>query len=100
MKPSHRLKAQTSRIVSSFKAPAVTCSLKREFRGHRDGVWDVNTSKNFPLVGSASAGISILFLKSIKPTFEIYYLLQTELHASGASIQGDACSNIRVIKDP
>lgn len=57
MKPSHRLKAQTSRIVSSFKAPAITCALSRQFRGHRDGVWDVTTSKTFPLVGSASAGI-------------------------------------------
>lgn len=56
MKPSHRLKAQTSRIVSSFKAPAITCALSRQFRGHRDGVWDVTTSKTFPLVGSASAG--------------------------------------------
>lgn len=56
MKPSHRLKAQTSRIVSSFKAPSITCSLVREFRGHRDGVWDVTTSKSFPLIGSASAG--------------------------------------------
>ncbi|XP_057369866.1 WD repeat-containing protein 37-like isoform X1 [Daphnia carinata] len=55
MKPSHRLKAQTSRIVSSFKAPAITCALSRQFRGHRDGVWDVTTSKTFPLVGSASA---------------------------------------------
>lgn len=59
MKPSHRLKAQTSRIVSSFKAPAISCTLKREFRGHRDGVWDVTTSKNFPLVGSASAGSKV-----------------------------------------
>lgn len=56
MKPSHRLKAQTSRIVSSFKAPAIICSLSRQFRGHRDGVWDVTTSKTFPLVGSAAAG--------------------------------------------
>lgn len=57
MKPSHRLKAQTSRIVSSFKAPTITCALSRQFRGHRDGVWDVTTSKTFPLVGSASAGL-------------------------------------------
>jgi len=56
MKPGHRLKAQTSRIVSSFKAPAVNCTQSREFRGHRDGVWDVTTSRNgLPLVGSASA---------------------------------------------
>jgi len=56
MKPGHRLKAQTSRIVSSFKAPAVICTQSREFRGHRDGVWDVTTSRNgLPLVGSASA---------------------------------------------
>lgn len=57
MKPSHRLKAQTSRIVSSFKSSALTCSLSREFRGHRDGVWDISSSKTCALVGTASAGI-------------------------------------------
>lgn len=66
MKPGHRLKAQTSRIVSSFKAPAVICTQSREFRGHRDGIWDVTTSRTGqPLVGSASAGIHILNLKFV-----------------------------------
>jgi len=56
MKPSHRLKAQTSRIVSSFKAPAMICSPSREFSGHRDGCWDVTTSRiGLPIIGSASA---------------------------------------------
>lgn len=67
MKPGHRLKAQTSRIVSSFKAPAVICTQSREFRGHRDGVWDVTTSRNgLPLVGSASAGIVCLKFKMVE----------------------------------
>jgi hypothetical protein len=35
-----RLKQQTSKIVSSFKTNAVTCSLVKEFSGHKDGIWD------------------------------------------------------------
>ena len=59
MKPGHRLKAQTSRIVSSFKAPAMICALTREFSGHKDGCWDVTTSRiGLPIIGSASAGKS------------------------------------------
>ena len=37
----HKLKAQTSKIVSSFKANNLLCSFVREFQGHRDGLWDV-----------------------------------------------------------
>ena len=55
-KTRHKLKAQTSKIVSSFKAPAVSCSFVREYKGHRDGIWDVCVSNvNSPLVGTASA---------------------------------------------
>lgn len=57
LKTAHKLKAQTSKIVSSFKTPSITCSLVKEFSGHRDGVWDVDVPvTNQPLVGTASAG--------------------------------------------
>lgn len=35
VKASHKLKAQTSRIVSSFKQASVVCSVVREFNGHK-----------------------------------------------------------------
>lgn len=35
VKASHKLKAQTSRIVSSFKQPSVVCTIVREFNGHK-----------------------------------------------------------------
>lgn len=55
-KTRHKLKAQTSKIVSSFKTSAISCSFVREFKGHRDGIWDVSVSNlNSPLVGTASA---------------------------------------------
>jgi len=55
-KTRYKLKAQTSKIVSSFKTSAVTCNFVREYRGHRDGIWDVCVSNiNSPLLGTASA---------------------------------------------
>ncbi|ELU02135.1 hypothetical protein CAPTEDRAFT_222480 [Capitella teleta] len=49
-------KTSTSKIVSSFKTGAATCRLVREFRGHRDGVWEVSVSKTDPqVIGTASA---------------------------------------------
>ena len=35
VKASHKLKAQTSRIVSSFKQQSVVCSVVREYNGHK-----------------------------------------------------------------
>ena len=56
LKTRHKLKAHTSKIVSSFKAPGQTASLVKEYRGHRDGIWDVAVSSlGHPLVGTASA---------------------------------------------
>ncbi|XP_066993121.1 WD repeat-containing protein 37 isoform X2 [Anabrus simplex] len=56
VKTAHKLKAQTSKIVSSFKGPTVSCSLVREFSGHKDGIWDVAVARpGQPLVGTASA---------------------------------------------
>lgn len=55
VKASHKLKAQTSRIVSSFKAQSVVCSLVRDFCGHKDGVWQVSTKSGQPIIGTASA---------------------------------------------
>ena len=35
------------------------CALTREFSGHKDGCWDVTTSRiGLPIIGSASAGKS------------------------------------------
>lgn len=56
LKTAHKLKAQTSKIVSSFKTPSVNCNLIKEYLGHRDGVWDVAVGKpGQPVVGTASA---------------------------------------------
>ncbi|XP_054264669.1 WD repeat-containing protein 37 isoform X2 [Macrosteles quadrilineatus] len=56
LKTAHKLKAQTSKIVSSFKGPTVGCNLVREFTGHRDGVWEVAVARpGQPIIGTASA---------------------------------------------
>nr|CAD7434181.1 unnamed protein product [Timema monikensis] len=56
VKTAHKLKAQTSKIVSSFKGPTVSCSLVREFTGHKDGIWEVNVARpGQPIIGTASA---------------------------------------------
>ncbi|CAH2094467.1 unnamed protein product [Euphydryas editha] len=56
VKASHKLKVQTSKIVSSFKAPTYNCQLIREFTGHKDGIWDVCTARpGQALIGTASA---------------------------------------------
>ncbi|XP_058058112.1 WD repeat-containing protein 37 [Anopheles bellator] len=55
VKAGHKLRAQTSRIVSSFKAQSVVSSLVREFCGHKDGVWQVSTKVGQPIIGTASA---------------------------------------------
>ncbi|KAG4067125.1 hypothetical protein HA402_000116 [Bradysia odoriphaga] len=55
-KASHKLRAQTSRIVSSFKAQqSVVSSIVRNFSGHKDGVWQVTAKTGQPIIGSASA---------------------------------------------
>lgn len=45
LKPGHKLKQQTSRIVSSFKPSSTVCSVVREFRGHKDGIWHVTAGR-------------------------------------------------------
>ncbi|KAF4518979.1 hypothetical protein B566_EDAN007767 [Ephemera danica] len=56
LKAATKLKAQTSKIVSSFKGTLVTCALLREFSGHRDGVWEVSCGRpGQPIIGTASA---------------------------------------------
>ncbi|XP_046971561.1 WD repeat-containing protein 37 [Vanessa cardui] len=56
VKASHKLKVQTSKIVSSFKAPTYNCQPIREFTGHKDGIWDVSTARpGQALIGTASA---------------------------------------------
>ncbi|XP_035220269.1 WD repeat-containing protein 37-like isoform X2 [Stegodyphus dumicola] len=56
IKSTYKLKASTSRIVSTFKAPTLTCRLSKEYIGHRDGVWEVSCSRyGPPVIATASA---------------------------------------------
>uniref|UniRef100_A0A240SX86 WD repeat-containing protein 37 n=1 Tax=Glossina pallidipes TaxID=7398 RepID=A0A240SX86_GLOPL len=55
VKASHKIKAQTSRIVSSFKNQSVVSSVMREFCGHKDGVWQVAAKFGQPILGTSSA---------------------------------------------
>ncbi|XP_017885735.1 WD repeat-containing protein 37 isoform X3 [Ceratina calcarata] len=52
---SHKLKVQTSKIVSSFKTPTMSCSMQREYIGHRDGVWEVSVGRSGQIIATASA---------------------------------------------
>lgn len=55
-KAGYKIRAQTSRIVSSFKTQSIVSSLVRDFSGmHTDGVWEVSTSSKLPLIATASA---------------------------------------------
>jgi len=55
-KTRHKLKAHTSKIVSSFKTPSISCSLVKDYKGHKDGIWDISVSRlGHPLMGTASA---------------------------------------------
>ena len=61
-KTRHKLKAQTSKIVSSFKTQGVVswCPTSHVFRGHKDGIWDVSVTSlgvtgNGNILGTASA---------------------------------------------
>ncbi|XP_014223046.1 WD repeat-containing protein 37 isoform X1 [Trichogramma pretiosum] len=56
VKASQKLKAQTSKIVSSFKNISMNCNMLKEYRGHRDGIWEVSVGRSGqPIVGTASA---------------------------------------------
>ena len=57
----HKLKAQTSKIVSSFKANNLLCSFVREFQGHRDGLWDVAVggAGGRPLLGTGLSSLVV-----------------------------------------
>lgn len=55
VKASHKIKAQTSRIVSSFKTQSVVSSVVREFCGHKDGVWQIAAKAGQNIIGTASA---------------------------------------------
>jgi WD40 repeat protein len=55
---SKAIRAQASRIVSSFKTQTIECKLAREYTGHSDGVWDIDvivSPTNQSLLASASA---------------------------------------------
>jgi len=56
VKTRYKLKAHTSKIVSSFKTPSLTSCLAKEYLGHKDGLWDISISRlGHPLIGTASA---------------------------------------------
>lgn len=59
LKTAEKLKAQTSKIVSSFKSPsAANCQFVKEYGGHRDGLWDVALPRTGqPVIGTCSAGM-------------------------------------------
>lgn len=62
LKTAEKLKAQTSKIVSSFKSPsAANCQFVKEYGGHRDGLWDVALPRTGqPIIGTCSAGTYLL----------------------------------------
>ncbi|KAG8036633.1 hypothetical protein G9C98_003955 [Cotesia typhae] len=48
--------SQTSKIVSSFKNPTMTCTMHRQYAGHKDGVWEVSVGRpGQPIIATASA---------------------------------------------
>ncbi|KAF7990911.1 hypothetical protein HCN44_000716 [Aphidius gifuensis] len=56
VKASNKLKAQTSKIVSSFKNPVVACSMQRQYSGHKDGIWEISIGRlGQPIIATASA---------------------------------------------
>lgn len=60
LKTAEKLKAQTSKIVSSFKSPsAANFQFVKEYGGHRDGLWDVALPRTAqPVIGTCSAGVN------------------------------------------
>lgn len=57
IKNTYKLKASTSRIVSSFKTSHLTCTPVAKYSGHRDGIWEVSAPPNMalPIIATASA---------------------------------------------
>ncbi|XP_015109231.1 WD repeat-containing protein 37 [Diachasma alloeum] len=56
IKTAHKLKAQTSKIVSSFKNPTMSCTMQRQYAGHKDGIWEVTVGRSGqPIIATASA---------------------------------------------
>lgn len=67
LKTAEKLKAQTSKIVSSFKSPsAANCQFVKEYGGHRDGLWDLALPRTGqPVIGTCSAGMYYVPSKGI-----------------------------------
>ncbi|KAF5303606.1 hypothetical protein FQA39_LY09853 [Lamprigera yunnana] len=56
LKTAHKLRAQTSKIVSSFKTHHLNCAFLKEYVGHKDGIWEVSVARlGQPIIGTASA---------------------------------------------
>ncbi|CAG5119078.1 unnamed protein product [Candidula unifasciata] len=54
-------KQSTSKLVSSFRTPNPVYSVVRQFRGHRDGVWEVSVSRSQGRQVIATASAEFLF---------------------------------------
>jgi len=54
-------KTSTSKLVSSFKNNTLGLQAVKEYRGHRDGVWEVTACgrSDVVVIGTASAGLSV-----------------------------------------
>lgn len=54
-------KTSTSKIVSSFKNNTFGLQAVKEYRGHRDGVWEVTAfgRSDALVIGTASAGVEL-----------------------------------------
>jgi len=61
-------KTSTSKIVSSFKNSTFGLQAVKEYRGHRDGVWEVTACgrSDIVVIGTASAGFDSLYLWNVK----------------------------------
>lgn len=88
LKTAHKLKAQTSKIVSSFKTPHFNYGLVKEYIGHKDGVWEVSVARpGQPIIGTASAGSKTFqFLFNLH---DIYYNMNYVEHMLLAVISCD-----------
>ena len=81
--------------MSSFRQATPAYSVVKDFRGHKDGVWEVNVSKlDSNIIGTASAGNicapgmeahETLNTCSDFYNFEVVYLIANEIMYKGAS---------------
>jgi hypothetical protein len=87
-------KASTSKLVSSFRTTSPAYAQVRNYRGHRDGVWEVSVSRAAnQVLGTASAGkwrVSSLY----------YASFSVGVTTVGESILGTASAGNTIIPPP